>query len=55
MEDRIAARKGRLSEVGERDDSVFFASVAAAFFLPPLVILVWAFSSGYLDTLASRY
>ena len=55
VQERMDARKEALSQVGERDDSKFFAVVAAAFFLPPLLILAWAISSGYLDTLRGQY
>ena len=55
VQERMDARKDALAQVGDRDDSKFFAAVAAAFFLPPLVLLVWAAQSGFLDSLATRY
>mmetsp|Transcript_40113 Transcript_40113/g.103823 ORF Transcript_40113/g.103823 Transcript_40113/m.103823 type:complete len:285 (-) Transcript_40113:213-1067(-) len=51
VERRIQARKDYLGEVSERDDSKFFALIAAAFFLPAIVILLVAFGSGYMDEL----
>jgi len=51
VEQRIKARKAYLGEVGQRDDSKLFAGLAAAFFLPAIVILTVAFASGYMDTL----
>jgi hypothetical protein len=55
VQERIDARKDALAQVDQRNDSTFFVVMLAAFVLPPAVILAWAFSSGYLDSLASRY
>lgn len=51
MERRIQARKDYLGEVSQRNDGKLFASLAAVFFLPALVILLVAFGSGYMDQL----
>jgi len=45
---RIDARKARMDEVGERDDTAFFSLAAAAFLVPAAAILAWAYASGYL-------
>eukprot|EP01025_Chloroclados_australasicus_P020734 TRINITY_DN21874_c0_g1_i2.p1 TRINITY_DN21874_c0_g1~~TRINITY_DN21874_c0_g1_i2.p1 ORF type:complete len:314 (-),score=34.64 TRINITY_DN21874_c0_g1_i2:220-1137(-) len=55
VQDRIQARKAALAATGERNDSKLFAGIFLLAFLPPAVILAWAFSSGYLDSLAMRY
>ena len=54
VQERIAKRKERLSQVGTRNDSKFFAAVAFLVLVPPLGILWWASSSGLLDRLASN-
>ena len=54
-QERIAARKEAMSKIGGRNDAKLFAGVFALFFLPPAAILLWAFSSGYLDKLANSY
>lgn len=53
--ERIQARKAALSTVSERNDAPFFLTIVAVFLGPPFLILIWAFSSGYLDRLSSMY
>eukprot|EP00892_Ulva_mutabilis_P010183 jgi/Ulvmu1/7537/UM037_0081.1 len=53
--ERIQARKAALTTVKERNDAPFFLTVLAVCLAPPVLILIWAFSSGYLDRLSSMY
>jgi hypothetical protein len=54
-QERIRNRKDYMSQVGQRNDAPFIATVFAFFFLPAAVILVVAFSSGYIDSLSAMY
>jgi hypothetical protein len=38
-------------QASQRNDGPFFAGVAALFVLPPAIILLYAFASGYIDQL----
>ncbi|KAI8467794.1 MAG: hypothetical protein J3K34DRAFT_429268 [Monoraphidium minutum] len=51
VEQRMAKRRERMELDAERDDRPFLAGIAALFVLPPLIILLVAQSSGYLDSL----
>ena len=55
LERRVAKRKEYFEQSSERNDSLFFAGVFAAFFLPALTILGVAVYTGYLDTLAEGW
>ena len=55
LEKRKARRKEYFDQTTERNDAPFFAGLLAAFILPPLAILIYASSSGYLDSLASGW
>jgi hypothetical protein len=54
-QERIAARKGYLQVVGQRNDGPFLAAMLAAFILPAVIILAVAFGTGYIDSLAGMY
>jgi hypothetical protein len=54
-EARMARRRERLEQANKGSSPRLFALVAAVFLLPPIVILGWAWSSGYLTQLAGQY
>ena len=52
---RIKRRQDYLEAESNRNDTPLILGLLAAFILPSLCILIYAFSSGYLDRLASNY
>lgn len=50
---RMERRAAYLEQVGQRNDSPYLAGAVALFVLPSLVILGWAYFSGYLDHIYS--
>ncbi|KAI3436164.1 hypothetical protein D9Q98_002221 [Chlorella vulgaris] len=52
QEKRQQRRKEYFDQDTKRNDGPFFASVALLFILPPAIILIAAFATGYLDQLA---
>ncbi|CAD7697581.1 unnamed protein product [Ostreobium quekettii] len=51
VQKRIRRRKDYMEEVGQRDDSAFFTGAIASVVVPPLLILLVAYFTGYLDVL----
>ena len=54
-ERRIKRRKERYEVEAKRNDVPFFLSMLGVFVIPPLVIILIAYSTGYLDSLSGHY
>lgn len=52
---RVQKRREYMDRESGRNDGPFFALLLSFFVLPAAVILIIAFSSGYLDTIADSY
>lgn len=55
LERRVKRRKERQEVEQKRNDVPFFLFMLGVFVVPPLVIILIAYSTGYLDSLSGHY